>query len=68
MTHQSDVLNHLKRNPAKGITNAQAFELYNDTRLGSTIYALRGKGHKIGDQRIQNKTNNAKHCRYFLVK
>lgn len=69
MTQCDRILNHLKEN--SGITQREALEMYGCMRLGSRIYDLKKRGHKIitipeeGYNRYGEKTRFA---RYRLVK
>lgn len=65
---QKLVLAHLRKRP---ITSLEAIALYGDTRLSSSIYELRKKGHNIITKTITTRDRWGNKCRvaqYRLIK
>jgi hypothetical protein len=62
MTHQTQILNHLKQ--GKSITQAEAINLFNCYRLSAVINRLRNLGHEIVTHQEPNHNSNGNHARY----
>lgn len=65
MTHNDLILLHLKA--GRTITDDEARQLFNCSRLGARIYNLREAGHDIGSREEPNIGKPGTHARYFLA-
>ncbi|MEB3754306.1 helix-turn-helix domain-containing protein [Acinetobacter sp. MD2(2019)] len=65
MTHEIQILNHLKNGDS--ITVIEAGNLYHCHSLSGTISRLRQAGHNIADVWESNVLNKGRHKRYFLA-
>ena len=63
MTHNDLILRYLKSGHT--ITDDEARDLFNCSRLGARIYELREAGHDIGTREEPNVGKPGTHARYY---